>query len=94
MLATATAFQPQNMIEKIAQRYAVDLAPNQTILSGDFVAIRPEHVLTHDNTGAVISKYVLGTCIRSGPLFLVEDDLIFSYGAKENLQCYIDVVPE
>lgn len=57
MLATATAFQPQNMIEKIAQRYAVDLAPNQTIRSGDFVAIRPEHVLTHDNTGAVISKF-------------------------------------
>lgn len=63
MLATATAFQPQNMIEKIAQRYAVDLAPNQTIRSGDFVAIRPEHVLTHDNTGAVISKYVFsGIC--------------------------------
>ncbi|KAK3839783.1 MAG: hypothetical protein J3R72DRAFT_370131 [Linnemannia gamsii] len=57
MLATTTTFQPQNMIEKIAQRYAVDLAPNQTIRSGDFVAIRPEHVLTHDNTGAVISKF-------------------------------------
>ncbi|KAG0276543.1 mitochondrial Homoaconitase [Linnemannia exigua] len=57
MLATTTAFQPQNMIEKIAQRYAVDLAPNQTVRSGDFVAIRPEHVLTHDNTGAVISKF-------------------------------------
>ncbi|KAI7816514.1 hypothetical protein BC939DRAFT_481948 [Gamsiella multidivaricata] len=45
------------MIEKIAQRYAVDLAPNHTVKSGDFVTIRPEHVLTHDNTGAVISKF-------------------------------------
>ncbi|KAG0199751.1 mitochondrial Homoaconitase [Mortierella sp. GBA30] len=57
MLATSTAFQPQNMIEKIAQRYAVDLAPNQVVRSGDFVTICPEHVLTHDNTGAVISKF-------------------------------------
>jgi len=56
MLASIAATQPQNMIEKIAQRYAVDLAPGQTIRSGDFVTIRPEHVLTHDNTGAVISK--------------------------------------
>ncbi|ORZ21049.1 hypothetical protein BCR41DRAFT_377376 [Lobosporangium transversale] len=45
------------MIEKIAQRYAVDLAPNHTVKSGDFVTIRPEHILTHDNTGAVISKF-------------------------------------
>ncbi|KAF9180553.1 mitochondrial Homoaconitase [Haplosporangium sp. Z 767] len=57
MLATVSATQPQNMIEKIAQRYAVDLAPNQTVKSGDFVTIRPAHILTHDNTGAVISKF-------------------------------------
>ncbi|KAG0296809.1 hypothetical protein BGZ98_000810, partial [Dissophora globulifera] len=37
MLATTTtAVQPQNMIEKIVQRYAVDLPPNQTVRSGDF----------------------------------------------------------
>ncbi|CAO3574418.1 unnamed protein product [Mortierella alpina] len=57
MLATAAAVQPQNMIEKIVQRYAVDLSPNHVVRSGDFVTIRPEHVLTHDNTGAVISKF-------------------------------------
>ncbi|KAF9170244.1 mitochondrial Homoaconitase [Mortierella sp. AD011] len=57
MLATTTAFQPQNMIEKIAQKYAVDLPSNHTVRSGDFVTIRPEHILTHDNTGAVISKF-------------------------------------
>ncbi|KAF9435632.1 mitochondrial Homoaconitase [Entomortierella beljakovae] len=57
MLATSTSTQPQNMIEKIAQRYAVDLPPNHTVKSGDFVSIRPEHILTHDNTGAVISKF-------------------------------------
>ncbi|KAF9582978.1 mitochondrial Homoaconitase [Lunasporangiospora selenospora] len=59
MLATitTTTSHPQNMIEKIAQQYAVDLPPNHTVRSGDFVTIRPEHVLTHDNTGAVISKF-------------------------------------
>ncbi|KAG0346167.1 mitochondrial Homoaconitase [Podila humilis] len=57
MLATISTHQPQNMIEKIAQRYAVDLAPNHTVRSGDFVTIRPEHILTHDNTGAVMSKF-------------------------------------
>ncbi|KAF9308123.1 mitochondrial Homoaconitase [Podila horticola] len=57
MLATATAYQPQNMIEKITQRYAVDLPSNHTVRSGDFVTIRPEHILTHDNTGAVMSKF-------------------------------------
>ncbi|KAF9378439.1 mitochondrial Homoaconitase [Podila verticillata] len=57
MLATTTAYHPQNMVEKIAQRYAVDLPPNHTVRSGDFVTIRPEHILTHDNTGAVMSKF-------------------------------------
>ncbi|KAF9421670.1 mitochondrial Homoaconitase [Podila epigama] len=56
-LATITAYQPQNMIEKIAQRYAVDLPENHVVRSGDFVTIRPEHILTHDNTGAVMSKF-------------------------------------
>ena len=47
----------QNQIEKIAQRYAVELAPGQEIHSGDYVSIEPAHVLTHDNTGAVIPKF-------------------------------------
>lgn len=48
--------RPQNLIEKIVQRYAVDLAPGTKVAQGDFVSIRPEHVMTHDNTGAVMGK--------------------------------------
>lgn len=49
---------PQTVIEKVVQKYAVGLPPEKTIRAGDYVMIRPEHVMTHDNTGPVISKCV------------------------------------
>jgi len=48
---------PQTLIEKIAQRFAVNLLPNQIVHSGDYITIRPAYVMTHDNTGAVIPKF-------------------------------------
>lgn len=48
---------PQNLIEKIVQKYAVGLEEGEVVQSGDFVSIRPAHVMTHDNTGAVIPKF-------------------------------------
>jgi homoaconitate hydratase len=47
----------QNLIEKIVQRFAVDLDKGQEVHSGDYVSIRPAHVMTHDNSGAVIPKF-------------------------------------
>lgn len=47
----------QNLIEKIAQRYAVELDEGQQVHSGDYISIQPAHVMTHDNTGAVIPKF-------------------------------------
>ncbi|KAJ2825328.1 mitochondrial Homoaconitase [Coemansia sp. 'formosensis'] len=47
----------QTLVEKIAQRHAVDLAEGEVVRSGDFIGIRPHHVMTHDNTGAVIPKF-------------------------------------
>jgi homoaconitate hydratase len=47
----------QNRIEKIVQAFAEDLAPNQKVFSGDFITVRPRHVMTHDNTAAVMMKY-------------------------------------
>src|SRR6266536_2113555 len=47
----------QTLIENIATRYAVGLEPGQLVHAGDFVTIRPKHVMTHDNTGAVIPKF-------------------------------------
>jgi len=48
---------PQNLVEKIVQRFAVNVAQKHKVHSGDFVTIRPAHVMTHDNTGAVIPKF-------------------------------------
>ncbi len=47
----------QNLIEKIAQRFAVGLEKGQIVHSGDFITLQPAHVMTHDNTGAVIPKF-------------------------------------
>ena len=48
---------PQTLIEKIAQKYAVGLDASQEVHAGDYLSIRPAYVMTHDNTGAVISKF-------------------------------------
>ncbi|MFH2054620.1 MAG: aconitase family protein, partial [bacterium] len=47
----------QNLVEKIAQRFAVDLEAGHAVYSGDYLSIRPAHVMTHDNSGAVIPKF-------------------------------------
>lgn len=47
---------PQTVIEKVVQKYAVGLPDGKVVKAGDYVMIRPEHVMTHDNTGPVISK--------------------------------------
>ncbi len=47
----------QNLIEKIAQKYAAGLTDGQEVRSGDYIYIQPAHVMTHDNTGAVIPKF-------------------------------------
>lgn len=60
-LATHAAINPAtgtyNLVEKIVQKYAVDLSPGSHVKSGDYVSIRPGTVMTHDNTGPVISKF-------------------------------------
>lgn len=48
---------PQTLIEKIAQKFAVGLENGQLVQAGDYISIKPAHVMTHDNTGAVIPKF-------------------------------------
>ena len=50
---------PQTVIEKVVQKYAVGLPEGKAVKAGDYVMIRPEHVMTHDNTGPIITKYAL-----------------------------------
>src|SRR5438270_2320241 len=47
---------PQTIVEKIAQTHLAE-GPNRPLRTGDFVSIRPFHVMTHDNTSAVMSKF-------------------------------------
>ena len=47
----------QNLVEKIAQKFAVNIDQNTKVRSGDYITIRPAYVMTHDNTGAVIPKF-------------------------------------
>lgn len=56
----ATAEPGLSLVEKIVNAHAVDLpAGSRRIRAGDFVTIQPRHVMTHDNTGPVISKRAL-----------------------------------
>src|SRR3984893_5782331 len=45
------------LVEKIAARHADGLPKGAVVRAGDFISIRPRHVMTHDNTGAVIPKF-------------------------------------
>ncbi len=47
---------PQTMVEKIAQSHMTE-GPNRPLRAGDFLSIRPDHVMTHDNTSAVMKKF-------------------------------------
>jgi len=47
----------QTAIEKIVERHLADGPPSRPVRSGDFVSIRPHHVMTHDNTAAVMNKF-------------------------------------
>ncbi|HKI83912.1 MAG TPA: aconitase family protein, partial [Candidatus Krumholzibacteria bacterium] len=69
----------QNAIEKIVQRYAVALAEGQLVHAEDFVTVRPLHVMTHDNSGAVLNKFHALGAKRvfdpSQPVFALDHDV-------------------
>ena len=47
---------PQTIVEQIAQAHLAE-GPKRPLRTGDFLSIRPHHVMTHDNTSAVMSKF-------------------------------------
>lgn len=81
---------PQSFIEKVVQRYAVDLQPGQQVQAGDYVSIRPAQVMTHDNTGPCISKFrsIGATRIRdpSQVVFCLDHDV--QNKSSKNLEKY------
>lgn len=57
-LATSATGIPQNLTEKIVQKYAVGLAPGKKVKSGDYVSIEPSHCMSHDNSWPVAMKFM------------------------------------
>src|SRR6059058_1387444 len=81
------------LVEKIAARHADGLAPGTVVRSGDFISIRPRHVMTHDNTGAVIPKFkqIGATSIAdpAQPVFAIDHDI--QNTSPENLAKYAKI---
>jgi homoaconitate hydratase len=46
----------QTIVEKIAREHMTE-GPKRPLRPGDVIALRPRHLMTHDNTAAVISKF-------------------------------------
>ena len=68
----------QTVVEKIARRH-MTAGPSRPLRPGDVVALRPRHVMTHDNTSAVMKKF---TAIGAGtihdprqPVFTLDHDI-------------------
>ncbi|KDQ59037.1 hypothetical protein JAAARDRAFT_127852 [Jaapia argillacea MUCL 33604] len=84
---------PQTIIEKVVQKYAVDLPAGKVVKAGDYVMIRPEHVMTHDNTGPVISKFksIGATKIHNPrqPVFTLDHDV--QNKSSKNLSKYATI---
>jgi homoaconitate hydratase len=81
------------LVEKIAGRHADGPAPGTVVRSGDFISIRPRHVMTHDNTGAVIPKFkqIGATTIAdpAQPVFAIDHDI--QNTSPENLAKYAKI---
>ncbi|EPQ28083.1 uncharacterized protein PFL1_04410 [Pseudozyma flocculosa PF-1] len=88
--ASSSSTAPTNLIEKIVQRYAVDLSPQQQVRAGDYVSIRPNVVMTHDNTGPVISKFgsIGATAIRDPDQVVFALDHDVQNKSDKNLEKY------
>jgi len=83
----------QNLVEKIAQKFAVGLEKGYEVHSGDFISVRPAHVLTHDNTGAVIPKFLsIGAkkiAIPRQPVFALDHNVQDT--SEKNLKKYVRI---
>ncbi len=69
----------QTSIEKIAQSHAVGSLSRKPLTAGDYMMLRPRHVMTHDNTSAVLHKFrALGAkCIADStqPVFTLDHNI-------------------
>jgi homoaconitate hydratase len=79
----------QTVVEKIAQLHMAD-GPKRNLRAGDFLSIRPRHVLTHDNTSAVLKKFkgIRASKVKNSrqPVFALDHDI--QNTAEDNIKKY------
>ena len=79
----------QTVVEKIAQLHMAE-GPKRNLRAGDFLSIRPHHVMTHDNTSAVLKKFkAIGAAkVKSPrqPVFALDHDI--QNTAEDNIKKY------
>ena len=80
----------QTIVEKIAQSHMTDGPQGRDLRAGDFLAIRPRHILTHDNTAPVMKKFKSIGAPRVAeprqPVFALDHDI--QNRSEENLAKY------
>ena len=83
----------QNLVEKIAQRFAVGLKSGQKVRCGDYLFVRPAHVMTHDNTGAVMMKFAgigaTGMADPCQPVFALDHNI--QDKSEKNMEKYRNI---
>jgi len=82
----------QTVVEKIAQAHMAE-GPDRPLRAGDFLSVRPRHVLTHDNTSAVLAKF-RGLGVEKvhdprQPVFALDHDI--QNTSEENLAKYAKI---
>ena len=79
----------QTIVEKIAQAHMAE-GPKRPLRAGDFLSIRPKHVMTHDNTAAVLKKFkaigVKKVLDPRQPVFALDHDI--QNTSEQNLKQY------
>ncbi|ORY74145.1 homoaconitase [Protomyces lactucae-debilis] len=81
----------QTLIEKIVQRFAVDqTAP---VVSGSYVSIRPQHVMSHDNSWPVATKFmgIGATRIKDNRQVVMTLDHDVQNKSAKNLEKYANI---
>ena len=80
----------QTAIEKIVQTHMAEGPKDREVRAGDFVSLRPRHVMTHDNTSAVMKKFKsLGVPKAKDPgqpVFALDHDI--QNTSEDNLKKY------
>ncbi len=80
----------QTITEKVVQAHSEGLEPGHEVRAGDMVTVRPAHVMTHDNTAAVMPKFrsIGAKCIADSaqPVFTLDHNVQDT--SEENLAKY------